>query len=357
MQHIFPQHAHDVFNGVPLVYPREIDDACERIRDATDGLGVDEEVLVNVLGSLSASDRSLLIYRYKDLYREELKDTLSRETVGDSRFLLLLLTMPLPEAEAFVLNMATSGSGTKERLLYPILLGRTNEELSMLKSTYYYIFNKDLTWLMRSDLSGDYRAVILLALEKLQSTYDPEIHTYEKAKTDAVKLYDAGEGRWGTDEISFVRILFSSPREHLVLINDIYKKKYVSDLEEAVRNEFSGYAMEALVFYVRLALEPDAAIADHFECMMKGLGTDKKGLSTAVIRYHWMQPRVEKAYEKLQGRSLEERIRTDMDANYGDLLVTLLHTPPSATATTTSIGHGCSRTNCHNSSMELESES
>ena len=120
MQHVFPQHAHDVFRGVPLVYPREIDDACERIRDATDGLGVNEQVLVQVLGSLSTSDRALLIYRYKDLYREELKDTLSRETIGDIRFLLLLLTMPLPEAEAFLLNMATSSSGTKERLLYPV---------------------------------------------------------------------------------------------------------------------------------------------------------------------------------------------------------------------------------------------
>ncbi|KAL3662513.1 hypothetical protein V7S43_012368 [Phytophthora oleae] len=327
MQHIFPQHAHDVFRSVPLVYPRKIDDACERIRNATDGLGVDEKVLVEALSSLSASDRSLLIYRYKDLYREELKDTLSRDTVGDFRFLLLLLTMPLPEVEAFVLNVATSGSGTKERLLYPILLGRTNEELSMLKSTYYYIFNKDLTWLMRSELSGDYREIILLALERLQVAYDPEIHTYQKAKADAIKLYEAGEGRWGTDETTFVRILFSSPREHLVLVNDIYKKKYVSDLEEAVRGEFSGYATEALVFYVRLALEPDAVIADHFERTMKGLGTDEKGLSAAVIRYHWMQPRVEKLYEKLHGRSLEERIRTDTDANYGDLLVTLLHIP------------------------------
>jgi hypothetical protein len=35
---------------------------------------------------------------------------------------LLLLTMPLPEAEAFVLNVAMSGSGTKERLLYPVRL-------------------------------------------------------------------------------------------------------------------------------------------------------------------------------------------------------------------------------------------
>ncbi|ETL83250.1 hypothetical protein L917_16760 [Phytophthora nicotianae] len=152
-------------------------------------------------------------------------------------------------------------------------------------------------------------------------------HARLKAKADAVKLYDAGEGRWGTDETTFVRILFSSPREHLVLVNDIYKKKYVSDLEEAVRGEFSGYATEALVFYVRLALEPDMAIAIHFERMMKGLGTDEKGLSAAVIRYHWMQPRVEQLYEKLYGRSLEERIRTDTDANYGDLLVTLLHIP------------------------------
>ena len=35
----------------------------------------------------------------------------------------------------------------------------------MLKATYYCIFNKDLTWLMRSELSGDYREIILLALD------------------------------------------------------------------------------------------------------------------------------------------------------------------------------------------------
>ncbi|KAG3227229.1 hypothetical protein PC129_g2226 [Phytophthora cactorum] len=94
----------------------------------------------------------------------------------------------------------------------------------------------------------------------------------------------------------------------------------------AVRVRCSN-ATETLVFYVRLALEPDVVIADHFERMMKGLGTDEKELSAAVIRYHGMQPRVERLYEKMYGRSLEKRIRTDTDANYGDLLITLLYIP------------------------------
>ncbi|KAG3196834.1 hypothetical protein PC128_g7311 [Phytophthora cactorum] len=59
-------------------------------------------------------------------------------------------------------------------------------------------------------------------------------------------------------------------------------------------------------FLLRLALEPDVVIADHFERMMKGLGTDEKELSAAVIRYHGMQPRVERLYEKMYGRSLEK---------------------------------------------------
>lgn len=103
--------------------------------------------------------------------------------------------------------------------------------------------------LVYSGQRGDTGVVVVLLPQRLQVTYDPEIHTYARAKADAIKLYDAGEGRWGTDETTFIRILFSSPREHLVLVNDIYKKKYVSDLEEAVRAEFSGYATEALVFY------------------------------------------------------------------------------------------------------------
>ncbi|RLN71665.1 hypothetical protein BBJ28_00008265 [Nothophytophthora sp. Chile5] len=79
-----------------------------------------------------------------------------------------------------------------------------------------------------------------------------------------------------------------------------------------------------------MALQPDVAVANLFERTMKSLGTDEKGLSAAVIRYRWVKPLFENTYEKLYGRSLEERIRTDTSANYGDLLVTLLDIPTEA---------------------------
>jgi hypothetical protein len=79
--------------------------------------------------------------------------------------------------------------------------------------------------------------------------YDPAVHTAEKAQRDADALYKAGEGRWGTDEETFIKILFSSPCEYLALLNEVYKNKYRSDLEAAVRCEFSGYATEALLHF------------------------------------------------------------------------------------------------------------
>lgn len=75
------------------------------------------------------------------------------------------------------------------------------------------------------------------------------MHTADRALRDADTLYKAGEGRWGTDEETFVKILFSSPPTYLVLLNEVYRSKYRSDLEAAVRCEFSGYATEALLHY------------------------------------------------------------------------------------------------------------
>lgn len=295
---LYPRPVHDAYRRRTLRYSEAVDRACEAIRRATDGLGTDEATLIRELTPLSPHDRALVVFRYKDLYREQVKDTLRRELAGDYRVLLLLMIMSPPEADAFLLHMAATRWRTKEKFistvrcserrmtprpLYSrlcggrckqILLGRTNEELSILRATYADLFNQDLTRMMKEELSGDLRTIAVLALEvqqqasiasgyseltcnvgydpvsqRLQEDFDPAVHTIERAQEDADALYKAGEGRWGTDEDTFIKILFRSPREHLVQLNDVYRKKYRSDLEAAVRCEFSGYATEALLHY------------------------------------------------------------------------------------------------------------
>lgn len=78
---------------------------------------------------------------------------------------------------------------------------------------------------------------------------------------------------------------------------------------------------------VRLALKPDETLARHFESTMKGLGTDEKRLSAAVIRYQTAMPSIEVAYKKIYGRSLRDRVRSDTSGDYGQLLLALLHQP------------------------------
>lgn len=46
-----------------------------------------------------------------------------------------------------------------------MLLGRTNEEIQVLKKTYFDKYNEDLSVLMNSELGGDYKKVIMSALQ------------------------------------------------------------------------------------------------------------------------------------------------------------------------------------------------
>jgi hypothetical protein len=44
--------------------------------------------------------------------------------------------------------------------------------------------------------------------------YNPSFHTSTKAEADADALYNAGQGRMGTDEKTFIQILLQSPPQH-----------------------------------------------------------------------------------------------------------------------------------------------
>lgn len=85
-----------------------------------------------------------------------------------------------------------------------------------------------------------------------------------------------------------------------------------------------------LRFTVGLSLDPWNTLAELFESTMAGIGTDETALNAAVVRYHAYLGRIKPAYEAKYKMSLHERIKSETDGDYQDLLLHVLEAPRSA---------------------------
>lgn len=272
----FYNDAHfDQYQTAPRAYPPHVEQAVQELNKACKGLGTDEKALIHALTSVNDVDRVLIIRRYKEVFGTELKDLVKGETSGNFGFAVRLLAMPLPEMEAFVVRTACHGAGTNEKLLFPVsvcdvwltshtyslggvclrnfilqvVIGRTAAEMNLLKRTYFDKHNADLGVVMNSELGGDFKKVVMAAVQAQLPDFDPAFHTAARAEEDAEKLYKAGEGKWGTDEDTFVKVLFMSPPKYLEMVNAWYLKKHNNSIRVAVEKEFGGDAEKALLYF------------------------------------------------------------------------------------------------------------
>jgi len=66
------------------------------------------------------------------------------------------------------------------------------------------------------DTSGDFKKFLVEILKA--SRDESETANDQLAMDDAIALYKAGEGRWGTDEDKFIEILTKRSRAHLLAV-------------------------------------------------------------------------------------------------------------------------------------------
>ncbi|ETP32853.1 hypothetical protein F442_18533, partial [Phytophthora nicotianae P10297] len=320
---LYAQSCHDVAEGASLALYADIEAAVQEIHCKYTGGAADEKMLASILVSKTNEQRYLIWWRYYILYKQSL--TVWVKSAGDYGILLQMLASPLEHVEAEILRKATKGLGTTEEWIYPVVMARSNAEIALLKKTFQEKYGEDLVKILKGELGGDLRKVIMAALKGDLPSFNPAIYTSAKAAADADALYKAGEGKWGTDEETFIGIIISSPVEHLRNIDAAYSKKYKkTNIIKAIKGEFKGAAQAALLFHVRMVFEPFELLADLFESTMKGLGTDEYGLSAAVVRYHAMLPQIKSAYKKMYGKELSKRIRGDTSGEYRDLLLAIV---------------------------------
>jgi len=297
----------------------DIDEICEEIHEACKGWGTDEDVLIQALASKSPSQRCYLNKRYPKIYDgKDLDDLMKSECNGDFGFAIRLVAMKCNDAEVKLLRQCTED--TKEHVLYTIICGRTNDDIDLLKKTWYKTYNTDLGHVLASQLSGEFECLIINCLQGIEDKYSQDVHTDERAEEDAEAFYAAGEGKFGTDEAAMFRILCVSPPEHLKKVNMIYAEKYGNTLSKALKKELSGTTCDASVFHLNMKLRPYKTVAKAIKTSCAGFGTDEFSLTSHIVRYHQILSDTNSAHEEEYEKSIIDRIDSEVGGDYKKLL-------------------------------------
>ncbi|XP_017287598.1 annexin A11a isoform X2 [Kryptolebias marmoratus] len=217
---------------------------------------------------------------------------------------------PLKDVE--VLRKAMKGFGTDEHAIIELLGSRSNKQRVPLLRAYKTSYGKDLIKDLHSELSGDFRKLVMATLKS-------------PAQFDASELHTAMKGA-GTDEACLIEILSSRSNAEIKEINRVYKEEHKKTLEDAIQSDTSGHFRRLLISLAqgnrdeREAVDISLAKQDAQSLYAAGeqkLGTDESKFNAILCARSKPHLRtVFYEYQKMSGRDIESSIGREMS---GDL--------------------------------------
>ncbi|XP_067828473.1 annexin A4-like isoform X2 [Heptranchias perlo] len=244
-----------------LLTPGKFD--AKELKDAMEGAGTDEHVLIEIFGTRSNKQ----ILEFAEAYQSEngmsLKEDLQSENSGDF-----------------------------ENLLLSLLKGKRDESLA------------------KVDARG-----------KQNESY----HVDESlAKVDARGLFAAGEDKWGTDETKFITVFCRRNFAHLRRVFEEYYQLTNKDIEDSIKDEMSGSLEMGLLALVQYTKNPAGFFAKKLYETMSGAGTDDRGLIRIIIsRSEIDMVDIKTEFLKLYGKTLYSFIHDDVGGDYRKILLRL----------------------------------
>ncbi|KAM6986903.1 annexin A4 [Aplochiton taeniatus] len=294
----------------------------QRLRGAMKGVGTDEAAVIEVLAQRTIAQRQRIKEQYKQIVGKDLADDLRSELTGKFEKVVLGLLMPAPVYDAHELRDSMKGAGTEEAGLIDILASRTNEETKIIIETYKKEFDKSL----EDDICGDTSGMFQRVLVSLLSAGRDESNKVDDALAvqDAKDMYEAGEARWGTDEVKFLTVLCVRNRAHLLKVFEEYKKVSGRDIEDSIKREMSGSLEDIFLAIVKCLKSKPAFFAERLYKSMKGLGTtDSVLIRIMVARTEIDMADIKAEFLKNYGKTLHSFIKGDTSGDYRTILLAL----------------------------------
>lgn len=239
----------------------------QKLRESMKGAGTNEAAITEILAHRTIAQRQRIKITYKQTVGKDLADDLSSELSGNFRSVVLGLLMLAPVYDAYELRNAMKGAGTEEACLIDILASRSNEEVKVINDVYKKEYEKKLEDAVTGDTSGMFQRVLvsLLTAGRDESTNVDEAQAIQDAK----EIYEAGEARWGTDEVKFLTVLCVRNRNHLLRVFQEYQKISGRDIEESIKREMSGCLEDVFLAIVKCIRNKPAFFAERLYKSMK----------------------------------------------------------------------------------------
>ncbi|XP_014912364.1 annexin A4 [Poecilia latipinna] len=294
----------------------------QKLRGAMKGTGTDEAAIIDVLAHRTIAQRQRIKEAYKQTVGKELADDLSSELSGNFKSVVLGLLMLAPVYDAYELRNAMKGAGTEEACLTDILASRSNNEIKTINEVYKREYGKTLEDAVSGDTSGMFKRVLVSLLTAGRDEGDKVDDAL--AVQDAKDIYEAGEARWGTDEVKFLTVLCVRNRNHLLRVFQEYQKISGKDIEASIKSEMSGSLEDVFLAIVKCIKNKPAFFAERLYKSMKGLGTtDSVLIRIMVARAEIDMLDIKSQFQKMYGKTLHSFIKGDTSGDYRKILLEL----------------------------------
>uniref|UniRef100_A0A8D0B2C2 Annexin n=1 Tax=Salvator merianae TaxID=96440 RepID=A0A8D0B2C2_SALMN len=295
----------------------------EILRKAMKGFGTDEQAIIDVVANRSNDQRQQIKTAFKTMYGKDLIKDLKSELSGNMEELILALFMPRTYYDAWSLRHAMKGAGTQENVLIEILCTRTNHEIREIVNCYRTEFGRDIEHDIRADTSGHFERLLVSMCQGNRD--ENQTVDYQKAQQDAQRLYQAGEGKLGTDESCFNMILASRSFPQLKATVEAYSQIANRDLLSSIGREFSGNVERGLKAILQCALNRPVFFAERLYHAMKGAGTDDSALVRIVVtRSEIDLVQIKQVFTQMYQKTLATMISSDTSGDYRRLLLAIV---------------------------------
>nr|XP_005988281.1 PREDICTED: annexin A4 [Latimeria chalumnae] len=215
------------------------------------------------------------------------------------------------------LKAAMRGAGTDENAIAEILANRSNSQRQKIKLEYKSSVGKDLIDDLKSELSGNFKKVIV----GLMMTA-PEYDAYE--------LREAMKGA-ATDEGCLIEILASHSNQEIRTIVATYKKNYDKSLEDDIVSDTSYMFQRVLVSLATANRDEGTTVNEElakqdaqllFSAGSKSYGTSEQKFNTCLCTNCGLT--VFEEYKKVSNKDLEASIKSEMSGNLEDALLAIV---------------------------------